>query len=154
MGANNLSYDGNGLSITKNFENCKLAAYWDPYAKCWTIGWGHTGPDVQEGMSITQDEADTLLLQDTMRAQLTINTYVDVVLTQQEFDALVDFVFNCGPANFRESTMLKLLNAGKYHAAAAQLDEWDHAGGVELAGLLRRRQAETAEFLSGAAGQG
>ena len=63
-----------------------------------------------------------------------------------EFDALVDFIFNLGAGNFRSSTMLKLLNAGNYHAAAGEFEKWDRCGGVELAGLLRRRQAEEAEF--------
>jgi lysozyme len=145
MGVNNLSYSKNGLSLTEGFESCALTAYQD-IKGIWTIGWGHTGPDVREGSAITWQMAETLLSQDTMRAQLCVNTYVDVVLTQPEFDALVDFVFNCGTGAFKNSTLLKLLNEGKYAQASMQFDLWDHASGVVVAGLLRRREAETAEF--------
>lgn len=111
-----------------------------------TIGFGHTGRDVYIGMTVTMDEAKTMLLQDTMKAQLTVNTYVDVPLSQDEFDALVDFVYNIGPENFKESTVLKLLNAGSMDEAAKHLEDWQYSKGVKLAGLLRRRQAEEALF--------
>ena len=84
---------------------------------------------------------------DTHFAVAAVNVLVIVPLTQAEFDALVDFTFNLGAGNFRSSTMLKLLHAGNYHAAAGEFEKWDRCGGVELAGLLRRRQAEEAEFL-------
>ena len=71
-----------------------------------------------------------------------------VPLTQGEFDALTDFVFNCGCGAFAGSTMLRLLNAGDYQSAAGQFDLWDHAGGQVVAGLLRRREAETRELQS------
>lgn len=143
MGTNNLSYSVAAMKVlTEEDENCKLGAYWDSFGKCWTIGWGHTGKDVHEGMAITQDEADTLLLCDTMRAQITVNTYVDVPLTQNQFDALVDFCFNVGSENFAESTLLKDLNAGNYKEAALQLEAWVFAGGRKLPGLIHRRALE------------
>jgi lysozyme len=71
---------------------------------------------------------------------------VRVTLTQHEYDALVDFVFNCGAHNFYCSTMLTKLNNGDYAGAANEFDKWDMCGGQHLAGLLRRRQAETQEF--------
>jgi len=79
-----------------------------------------------------------------------VNYLVKVPLTQGEFDALVDFDFNLGRGNLASSTLLKLLNAGDYQGAANEIDKWDRAGGVLLAGLLRRRQAETALFNGGA----
>lgn len=143
MGVNNLSYSVTAMqALTENSENCKLTAYWDSFGKCWTIGWGHTGPDVHDRMEITQEEADTLLLHDTMRAQLTVQIYVDVVLTQHQFDALVDFTFNVGSGNFRESTLLKDLNAGNYKEAALQLEAWVFSGGKKLPGLIHRRALE------------
>jgi lysozyme len=95
---------------------------------------------------ITLDEANSLLLQDVQNAVDYVNSLVIVPLTQNEFDALVDFCFNCGYAAFAGSTMLKLLNAGNYQGAAEQFDSWDHAGGKVVAGLLRRRQIETNDF--------
>ena len=70
----------------------------------------------------------------------------DLIARIPEFDALVDFAFNCGCGAFAGSTLLKLLNAGDYPGAAAQFDVWDHASGKVVAGLLRRREAETQEF--------
>ena len=72
-----------------------------------------------------------------------------VPLTQNEFDTLADFAFNAGCGAFAGSTMLKLLNAGNYAGAAGQFELWDHAAGKVVAGLLRRRDAEEAEFKAG-----
>ena len=69
-----------------------------------------------------------------------------VTLNQQEFDALVDCVFNIGSGNFQHSTLLHDINVGNFQNAAADLEMWDHAAGAVCAGLLRRRVAEAAEF--------
>ena len=102
--------------------------------------------EVDGGQHATQEQADALLLQDVQNAVNHVNHLVTVTLTQSEFDALVDFAFNCGCGAFAGSTLLKLLNAGDYPGAAAQFDVWDHASGKVVAGLLRRREAETQEF--------
>jgi len=139
-------YSKNGFDLTKQFESCKLRSYQDQ-GGVWTIGWGHT-EGVHEGMTCTPLEADTWLHQDVGKAEVAVNAFVLVPLTQDEFDALVDFVFNLGSAKFRNSTLLRLLNAGDYKGAAAEFDKWDHIGAKEIAGLLRRREAETSEFES------
>ena len=126
----------------------RLTAYQDQVG-VWTIGYGHTGPDVTAGLTITIAEAQALLAQDVSSAAACVNTAVAVKLTQQEFDALVDFVFNLGTGAFKGSTMLRDLNAGDFANAAAQFDLWDRAGGAVVAGLLRRRQAEAALFEAG-----
>ncbi|HLI61923.1 MAG TPA: lysozyme [Terriglobales bacterium] len=77
-----------------------------------------------------------------------VNRLVTVPLTQNQFDALVDFVFNVGAENFARSTLLRELNAGNTAGAAAQFLLWKWAGGVVSPGLLRRRQAEAALFES------
>ncbi len=136
-----------GLALTEQFEGCRLVAYLDQTGRP-TIGYGHTA-GVQLGDTCTEAQADAWLIQDIAWAVTEVNRLVTVTLTQPEFDALVDFVFNAGAGNFESSTMLKLLNAGQYSAAATQFDLWDHAGGQVVAGLLRRRQAETNEFESG-----
>jgi lysozyme len=140
-----MEYSKQGLDLTKGFESCKLTAYQDVKG-VWTIGWGTTGPDIVEGLQWTQNEADSALVTRYVLAESTVNRLVTVPLTQGEFDALCDFVYNCGGGAFASSTMLKLLNNGDYTGAAEQFDRWDKAGGKVIAGLLRRRQAETDEF--------
>ncbi len=145
MGVNNLAYSGKGLALTEQFEGCCLAAYQDQVG-VWTIGYGHTGADVTPGLKITQTQAEELLAKDVLAAARFVNTMVKLELTQFEFDALVDFVFNLGPGNFARSTLLTALNAGDFARAAAQFECWDRAGGNVVAGLLRRRQAELGLF--------
>ena len=146
----NKQYSKNGLHLTEQFEGCKLNAYPDPGTggAPWTIGYGHTGPDVHPGLTITQEQAEELLMQDTQKAATAVNAKVTGDITQEEFDALVDFVFNVGAGNFAASTLLKKVNAGDIHGAAAEFEKWDMAAGKHLAGLLRRRHAEAEEFLS------
>jgi len=149
MGVNNLTYSGSGLSLTESFEGLELTAYQDQVG-VWTIGYGHTGPDVTPGLTITQAQAQALLAQDVGGAVVCVNDAVTVSLTQNQFDALVDFVFNLGCAAFTGSTLLRDVNAGDFAGAATQFDRWDRAGGQVVAGLLRRRQAETAMFTTAA----
>ena len=144
---NNLTYSRAGQALTERFESCRLMAYQDQVG-VWTIGWGHTF-GVHAGMTCTQVEADAWLSEDEAAAVADVNTHVTVPLTQGEFDALVDFAFNLGRGALNNSTLLKDLNAGDYHAAAKEFEHWDHAGGKVVAGLLRRRLAEEAEFMGG-----
>jgi len=140
-----MQYSQSGEQITEQFESCSLTAYQD-IKGVWTIGFGHTGPAVCAGMTMTQAQADAQLIADVRIAVDCVNKSVNVPLTQPEFDALVDFTFNCGCEAFASSTMLELLNQGAYQLAAAQFNRWDFAGGKVVAGLLRRREAEAAEF--------
>lgn len=143
----NMTYSKAGLALTESFEGCKLIAYADIKGVP-TIGFGHTGPDVHLGQTITQAQAEGLLADDIQSAAACVNTAITVQLTQPEFDSLVDFVFNLGCKAFCGSTMRRLINEGNMAAAAEQFQLWDHAGGQVVAGLLRRRQAEAAEFSS------
>ena len=147
MSVNNLTYSTKGLALTEQFEGCSLNAYQDQVG-VWTIGYGHTGSDVKPGMTITSAQAQALLALDVKSAAACVNNVVAVQLTQQEFDALVDFVFNLGAGAFRNSTMLRELNTGDFTGAAAQFDLWDRAGGAVVAGLLRRREGEADLFES------
>jgi lysozyme len=140
-----LSYSDQGLALTEQFEGLQLTAYQDPVG-VWTIGYGHTGADVQPGLTITQEQASDLLLQDVAGAVAAVNRLVTVPLTQNQFDALVDFTFNVGQGNLASSTLLRELNAGNTAGAAAQFLVWVYAKGVELPGLVTRRQAEAALF--------
>ena len=142
-----MQYSTSGRQLTERFEGVRLQAYQDSVGR-WTIGYGHTS-GVNPGDTCTQAQADAWLCVDMLWAQDQVNHLVTVTLTQPEFDALVDFVFNVGAGNFASSTLLKLLNVGQFSAAATQFDLWDYAGGQVVAGLLRRREAETNEFESG-----
>jgi lysozyme len=139
-----VTYSKTGLQLTERFEGCRLTSYQDS-RDIWTIGYGHTS-GVHAGMTCTQAQAEAWLKADVYWAESEVNRHVHVSLTQSEFDALVDFTFNCGGANLSHSTLLKLLNENDTARAAVEFAKWDRAGGVELPGLLRRRKAEAAEF--------
>jgi lysozyme len=140
-----MSYSKTGLALTESFEGCRLVGYRD-IKGIPTAGYGHTGPDVVVGKTYTQEQVEQWLADDINWANNVVNSMVQISLTQPEHDALVDFVYNVGSGNFHGSTLLKLLNAGEIALAAEQFDQWDRSAGVVVAGLLRRRQAETAEF--------
>jgi lysozyme len=135
-----------GVELITFFEGCKLKAYQDSVG-IWTIGVGHTGPDVCRGETVTQDEADELLHGDLLHAEDAVNRLVKVPIGQNEFDALVSFTFNLGEGNLKSSTLLRLLNQMRYQEAADQFPRWNKAGGVVLAGLTKRREAEKRLFL-------
>ncbi len=144
-----------GLALISSFEGLRLAAYLDP-VRIPTIGWGHTGPDVRLGMTITQARAVELLREDTSAAAADVNRLVTRPLTQPQFDALVSLVFNAGTAPLSPGTLGRKLNAGDVAGAAAEFGRWvkgkDKSGQfVTLAGLVRRRAAEEAMFKGSAA---
>jgi lysozyme len=139
-----VEYSKTGLALTESFEGCRLTAYQDQVGR-WTIGYGHTA-GVKEGDVITHDQAEAYLVADIAWAVAFVNHVVYAPINQNEFDALVDFVFNLGSGSLQHSSLLALVNRGNYELAANEFEKWDHAGGVVVAGLLRRRQAEEAEF--------
>jgi lysozyme len=147
---NNFTYDNQGLALTEGFEGCRLVAYPDVRG-IWTIGYGHTGADVFEGLVIAQPQAEALLVSDVAAAVACVNHTVTVDITQDEFDALVDFTFNAGRGAFVTSTLLRYVRAGNMAGAAAQFGLWVNAGGVKCSGLVRRRDAEELLFTTRAA---
>lgn len=145
-------------ALLKRFEGCKLVAYQDG-GGVWTIGWGHTGPEVHEGLVIDQRTADAFLLKDATHAADAANAAATVPLTQGQFDAFVSLVYNIGPGSARKdgiirlksgvpSTFLRKLNAGDMLGASLQILRWDKIGAEASNGLARRRAAERALFLS------
>jgi lysozyme len=114
-------------------------------AGVWTIGYGHT-KDVTEGMEITQAEAETMLKDELLDYCNYVDMYVQVPLEQNQFDALVSWTYNLGPTNLKSSTMLKVLNTGKYEDVPEQIKRWNKANGKMLDGLIRRREAESLMF--------
>lgn len=140
-----------GIALIKHHEGLRLTAYTDPVG-VWTIGYGHTTaagpPKVERGMKITDAGADAILRQDLAKFEGYVSNAVKVPLNQNEFDALVSFTFNLGPGNLRSSTLLKKLNAGDRAGAADEFLKWTKAGGKTLPGLVKRREAERALFLT------
>jgi lysozyme len=132
--------------MIETWEGCVLTAYRDMVGVL-TIGYGHTGPDVTPGITITAEQADTLLTNDLHKFELSVNGMCgSAATTQNQFDALVSFAFNLGAAALKTSTLLKLHLAGDYAGAAAEFPKWDHAGGEVVPGLLKRREGEAAVY--------
>ena len=140
------TYSDAGLALTKSFEGLRLEAYQD-VGGVWTVGYGHTGPDLLAGMKISQADADALLRAYVSAAVACVNRGVTEEISQAQFDALVDFCFNVGQGNLLKSSLLRYVNLGEFENAAAQFLLWVNAGGKRVEGLVRRRQAERAMFV-------
>jgi len=132
----------NGIELIKSFEGCRLEAYKCP-SGVWTIGYGHTA-NVTPCMKITQAQADDFLRTDLVRFEKYVNQYDGVYhFTQNQFDALVSFTYNCGAGN------LKKLVAGGLRTTkeiSEALLRYNKGGGKVLPGLVRRRAAEKSLF--------
>jgi lysozyme len=139
------SYSNEGLALTKSFEGLRLQAYQDCAGR-WTIGYGHTGPEVVAGLAIDEAKAEALLRGDLVEAVACVNRAVTAKISQGQFDAMADFCFNAGRGSFLQSTLLRKVNAGDVAGAAAQFGLWVHAGAEVVAGLARRRKAEAEMF--------
>ncbi len=137
------------VDLIKASEGLRLTAYRDS-AGILTIGYGSTG-GIKPGQTITPEQAEAMLVDDLDEAADAVRKLVTVPLTQGQFDALCSFVFNLGAGRLRDSTLLRLLNQGKYGEAAAQFRFWVMAGGKPLPGLVKRRAAERALFDGAAA---
>lgn len=150
----------NGRKLIEFFEGLILQSY-DDYNDhivhlgdivhgTLTIGYGHTNaagpPHIEVGTSWTKEQADNVLAGDLAKVEATVSYLAKVPLSQNQFDALVSFEFNTGALG--KSTLLKLLNQNNYNGAADEFLKWTHANGKELAGLIRRRQAERKLFLT------
>ncbi len=128
--------------LCKEFEGCRLTAYQD-IAGVWTCGWGHTGKDVYEGLVWTQEQADEALQHDLTQAYALLSIY-SPGLTGGLREAMTDFIYNLGIGSYRSSTLRQYVDKGNTAAVKIELLKWCHSGGVEIPGLLRRRQAEAA----------
>ena len=135
------------IDIIRQFEGFRAKPYLCP-AGVPTIGYGSTrypdGKAVTLGdQPVSEPQAAQIMLSTLEREYVpAVNRYVQVRLTQGQFDALVDFAYNCGAQNLRTSTLLRLLNAGDFKGAAGEFGKWVNAGGVPLDGLRKRRAAE------------
>lgn len=139
-----------GIELIKEFEGLRLEAYPDPATggDPWTIGVGHTGPEVVPGLVITEEQADEYLRDDLETFEQCVETAVGPHVNDAEFSACVSLAFNIGCNNFRTSTLVKMIRAGNMAGAADQFLRWNRANQKVMAGLTRRREAERDLFLS------
>ena len=136
-----------GMELLKSLEGCRLKAYKDQ-AGVWTIGYGHTGPEVHEGLVWTQEQADQQLDADVLRFIMGVSAATTgEPLTDNQFSALVIFAFNIGLMAFRGSSALRAVRFGQYKQVPADIEKWNKihdASGVPVVdpGLVKRRAAE------------
>ncbi len=136
-----------GLGLIKEHEGLRTKAYLDPVGIP-TICYGHTGPEVRMGLIYTKDQCETILIKDIAIHRRGIEKCVKAPITPNQRDAVVSFAFNVGVSRACNSTMVRHLNAGNYTAAAKEFPKWKFAGGKALPGLVKRRAAEQALFLT------
>lgn len=131
-----------GIALIKRFEGFEAEAYICPGGR-WTIGYGHT-KDVKPGSVITEERAEKLLIEDVAEAERYVQAYVHAPLRQNQFDALVSFVYNVGCGSFKRSSLLKEVNydADSYSTIRPRFMAFCNAGGKVSTGLTRRRRAE------------
>ena len=135
------------LDFVKQYEGFRANAYKDT-GGVWTIGYGTT-EYVEPGDTVTKDQACDLLANDLQEAADAVDDLVEVELTQHQYDALCSFVYNCGRSAFANSTLLKMINAGRpIKDCAPQFDRWIKDNGKVIAGLVARRKAEREMFES------
>jgi lysozyme len=173
-----MKINSSGMDMIKHFESCSLTAYPDPASalavelrktlnmrcKNWeklsgapyTVGWGSTGIDdsVSPPRPIcattvwTQVHADHRLATDVENFAKQMLPLIKVELNDNQFSALVCFTYNVGLGNFKSSTLLNLINRGKYADAALEFAKWNKAKGKVLNGLTARRDAERRLFIT------
>jgi GH24 family phage-related lysozyme (muramidase) len=136
-----------GWTLLKTWEGCRLSAYPDPASggAPWTIGYGHTGAEVVQGLTITQEQTEAWLKQDVAEAAGAVDRLLSgVTLTPRQRDALISFCFNVGVGALERSTLRKRLRAGESPAVviAQELPRWHKGPNGPVEGLKRRRAAE------------
>lgn len=138
-----------GVALIKEFEGFPYGGR--PYRDAvgvWTIGYGHTEHVGPNSKPLSEREASALLLSDLNKEYAPYVRALKLPLNQNQFDALVSFVYNVGPGGVEPTTQVgKALRAHNWQSAADHLLDWDKAAGRTLAGLTRRRQAERKLFL-------
>lgn len=140
------------VDLIKEFEGFRANAYPDPATggEPWTIGYGHTSaagvPKVKKGMTISLAEGEAILRADLKPVEARVRKLVTAPINDNEYGALVSFVFNVGGGNFATSTLLRKVNAGDKNGARSEFAKWNKAAGKVMDGLTRRRAAEAKLF--------
>ena len=131
------------LVVIAHFEGVSFEPYRD-VAGVLTVCYGHTGNDIIQGKTYTQQECDELLQKDFIRTQQQVDILVKVPVDDKTKASLYSFAFNVGTTAFARSTLLKKLNAGDQNGACEEMKRWVYAGGKVWRGLVSRREAESA----------
>lgn len=133
------------LQRMEAWEGLVLHSYPDPLTggAPWTIGYGHTGPDVHPGQTCTQQQAAEWFANDVWAAERFVTGKISMA-TQDQFDAMASFTFNAGVGNFLKSTILRQHNAGNYQAAGDGFLLWNPNNAV----LQARRRTERGIYLT------
>jgi lysozyme len=149
-----------GIELIKSFEGLhdgdKTTPLYEPIrcpAGLWTLGWGNIyGLDgrrvTANHRAITLVEAEELLVRDLKKFESQLARLVRVKLSENQWSALTSFIYNVGSGNFQASTLRSCLNRGQFQRAADEFPKWRRAAGRILPGLVRRRAAERALFLT------
>lgn len=136
-----------GVELIKHFEGFRAYPY-QCQGNVWTIGYGHTRGITALTQPISRVAAEALLLEDIAMFERSVARLIKTKLTQGQFDALVSFTFNLGGGALQRSRLRMKLNRGDYAGAAGEFLNWVRAGGIVREGIVRRRKAEVALFLS------
>ena len=143
------SVSTSGMALICSFEGIKLKAY-DDGVGVWTIGFGTTiypnGIKVKKGDTCTEAQAKAYMAHDLKKFESAVNSAVTVSINQNQFDALVSLAYNIGTSGFKNSTLVKKLNAGDIRGASAQFNVWNKGGGKVMQGLVNRRDVERKLF--------
>jgi lysozyme len=141
------------VNMAKGFEGFRAGPYPDPASggEPWTIGYGSTrdaqgNPVTPTTAPVTEAQATALAERDMALSFQAVAAVIKAPMTVNETAAVMDFIYNVGAGNFKNSTLLRLINLGQYEAAAKEFEKWDMAAGRVMAGLLRRRVAEEQLF--------
>ena len=135
-----------GISLIKEFEGLRLKAYKCP-GGVWTIGYGHTA-GVKPGIVITKAQAEEYLKADLIAFERYLNG-LGLALNQNQFDALISFIYNVGTGNFSSSTLLRKVRANPQdNSIMDEFLRWVYSKGRVLPGLQRRRLAEMKLYFS------
>lgn len=134
-----------GVRLLQGLEGFERQAYQDS-GGIWTVGYGHTGPNVRRGTRVTAARAAQLLRADVRWAAKAVDRLVKAPINRNRRDALIIFVYNVGEAAFASSTLLRLLNSGAYGAASKQFARWNKVQGRAIDGLTNRRKIERRLF--------
>lgn len=137
------------IDILKEFEGCRLTAYFCPAGVC-TIGYGHTGPDVYPGLKWSQQQADEALHNQAIESlnEAVLLSPSLATAGMEKHAAIADFIYNIGSAKYSTSTLKKLIDSRQWHAASEEIKKWHHANGKDLKGLIKRRERESSLLIN------
>ena len=131
----------NGIALLQSLEGYKTTAY-KGSDNIWTIGYGHTGPEVVKGLKISHQQAIIFLQSDISKFEKIVSNALTNPVNRNQFDALVIFAYNIGGTSFKNSTAVKMINSNNYELVPDWIEKWNKIDGVISPGLQNRRAAE------------